>query len=43
VEDIQQQWQVDRRFAPAMDQSRAEELLKGWQRAVKASIAWAEG
>ena len=43
VEDIQQQWQVDQRFTPAMDGSRAEELLKGWRRAVKAAIAWADG
>ncbi|HWK04525.1 MAG TPA: glycerol kinase GlpK [Puia sp.] len=43
VEDIQQQWQVDRRFTPSMDSGRVAELLKGWQRAVKASIAWTEG
>jgi glycerol kinase len=43
VEDIQQQWQVDRRFTPSMDPGRVAELLKGWQRAVKASIAWAGG
>jgi glycerol kinase len=43
VEDIQQQWQIDRRFQPAMDTARTQELLKGWQRAVKAAIAWAEG
>jgi glycerol kinase len=43
VEDIQQQWEVDRRFTPSMDPGRGAELLKGWQRAVKASIAWTEG
>jgi glycerol kinase len=43
VEDIQQQWKVDRRFQPAMDATRLQDLLKGWQRAVKAAIAWAEG
>src|SRR5882724_527100 len=43
VEDIQQQWQMDRKFTPSMEPARAEELLKGWQRAVKASIAWTEG
>jgi glycerol kinase len=42
VEDIQQQWQVDRRFTPVMSGDRSEELLKGWQRAVKAAIAWAD-
>ena len=43
VEDIQQQWQVDRHFSPVMEPARAAELLKGWQRAVKAAIVWAEG
>jgi glycerol kinase len=43
VEDIQQQWKVDRRFQPAMEPARVQELLKGWQRSVKAAIAWTEG
>ncbi len=42
VEEIQQQWQVDKSFAPAMNDDKIIELLKGWQRAVKASIAWAD-
>jgi glycerol kinase len=42
IEDIQQQWAIDRRFDPAMEASQAESLLKGWQRAVKAAIAWTE-
>jgi glycerol kinase len=42
VESIQEQWQVDKRFMPSMEETRIAGLLKGWQRAVKASIAWAE-
>ncbi|HEX4375172.1 MAG TPA: glycerol kinase GlpK [Puia sp.] len=42
VDDIQQQWQVDKKFIPAMKNEKANELLKGWDRAVKATIAWAE-
>jgi len=42
VDEIQQQWQVDQRFIPAMDNRKKNELLTGWQRAVKASVAWAE-
>ncbi|GGB14100.1 glycerol kinase GlpK [Puia dinghuensis] len=42
-EDIRQQWTVDRRFEPGMDQHQAQQLLNGWQRAVKAAIAWADG
>jgi glycerol kinase len=41
VEDIRQQWTEDRRFRPAMDSTQTQQLLKGWQRAVKAAIAWA--
>ncbi|HEY4337910.1 MAG TPA: glycerol kinase GlpK [Puia sp.] len=43
VESLQQQWQVDRKFTPAMEGAKVATLLKGWQRAVNASIAWAEG
>ncbi|HVW59615.1 MAG TPA: FGGY-family carbohydrate kinase, partial [Puia sp.] len=42
VEDIQQQWQIDKKFSPVMTADRSEELLKGWRRAVKAAIAWAD-
>jgi glycerol kinase len=42
IEEIQQQWQVDKAFSPQMGTAKANELLNGWQRAVKASIAWAE-
>jgi glycerol kinase len=41
VEEIQQQWQVDKSFAPEMNDGKRIELVKGWQRAVKASITWA--
>ena len=42
VEDIQQQWQVDKSFSSTMKDDKRNELVKGWQRAVKASIAWAD-
>jgi glycerol kinase len=41
INDIQQQWQVDKTFSPHMEMAKAHQLLDGWQRAVKASIAWA--
>ena len=41
VEEIQQQWQVDKSFSPAMKDEKRNDLVNGWQRAVKASIAWA--
>jgi glycerol kinase len=42
LEELQQQWAVDRRFIPAMDPNQVAELLKGWRRAIKAAIAWTE-
>ena len=42
VESIQQQWQVDKKFTPIMVDSQRHNLLSGWQRAVTASIAWAQ-
>jgi glycerol kinase len=41
-DDIRQQWAVDRRFEPVMDTAHVQGLLKGWQRAVKAAVAWAD-
>jgi glycerol kinase len=41
ISDIQEQWQVDKQFAPAMDEEKRANLVNGWQRAVRASIAWA--
>lgn len=42
VDDIRRQWMEDKRFKPAMDKDNAQQLLKGWQRAVKAAIAWTQ-
>ena len=42
LEEIQRQWQVDARFTPSMPPDKIKELQKGWQKAVKATIAWAE-
>ena len=42
VEEIQQQWQAEKTFSPSMVDEKRNELVKGWQRAVNASIAWAD-
>jgi glycerol kinase len=41
VEEIGRQWQVDKKFKPLLERGRAEELLKGWNRAVDAAQFWA--
>jgi glycerol kinase len=43
LNEIQRQWQVEREFSPSMIPQKRSELINGWQRAVNASIAWAEG
>ncbi|MEO7833892.1 MAG: glycerol kinase GlpK, partial [Ginsengibacter sp.] len=40
VEEIQKQWQINRRFEPADDNK--EELIKNWYKAIQAVNAWSE-
>jgi glycerol kinase len=42
INEIEQQWQVDKEFLPAMNEVTRNQLVIGWQRAVKAAIAWAD-
>ncbi|MFM7839051.1 MAG: glycerol kinase GlpK [Chitinophagaceae bacterium] len=42
TDQLQQQWQEDTRFVPAQSAQQVKPDLLNWQRAVKASIAWAE-
>jgi glycerol kinase len=42
VDALQSQWQLDRRFAPAMAADEVDARLRGWKRAVRAAKAWAD-
>jgi glycerol kinase len=42
ADEIARQWHADRIFEPAMDRSRAEELMAGWRKAVQRAQNWAE-
>ena len=42
IDTVKKQWQVDRIFSPMTGAGDSESLLKGWQRAVKATNAWAD-
>jgi len=42
ISELQSQWQLDRRFSPAMPQDDAKQCIAGWQRAVTAAKAWAD-
>ncbi len=40
-EDIKQNWQKDKQFVPSIDGEKRRALLKGWRRAVRCAIYWA--
>jgi glycerol kinase len=42
IEEIQNQWQVDICFESKMPQEEQAALKKGWLRAIKSAIAWAD-
>ena len=42
ISEIEQLWQMENTFTPGMNDDKKNELVKGWNRAIKASIAWAE-
>ena len=39
IEEIQQQWLIDKTFTPSMDDSKRNELAAGWQKAVDTTIS----
>ena len=41
-QEVCENWQIGKSFAPGMEQARREELLKGWKRAVRCALAWAQ-
>jgi glycerol kinase len=43
MDDISNQWQVEKIFEPQMESSQKNNLIKGWKRAIKAAVAWSEG
>ena len=42
IDEIQKQWQVDTSFESSMPVAEQDALKKGWQRAVRSTIAWAD-
>jgi glycerol kinase len=42
IDEIKQQWQIDRTFSPQIEENETRQLIKGWHRAVKASKFWAD-
>jgi glycerol kinase len=42
MDEISGQWQVEKIFTPQMPLSQKDQLIKGWQRAIKAVQVWSE-
>lgn len=42
MDEISGQWQIEKTFDPQMEASQKNDLIKGWERAVKAVTAWSE-
>ena len=42
LEDVKDNWAVDRVFSPRMDETRRQGLLMGWHRAVRCALSWAD-
>lgn len=41
-EEIKENWQLGRAFVSEMEEERRNHLLKGWKRAVRCALAWAD-
>ena len=41
-EEIKRNWQLGKTFLPLLETEKREELLKGWKKAVKCALIWAE-
>ncbi len=41
-QEIRENWQLGRMFEPTMEDEDRQQLLKGWKRAVRCAIAWAQ-
>jgi glycerol kinase len=42
MDEIKQQWQIDRSFSPEITDNETHGLIRGWHRAVKAARYWAD-
>ncbi len=42
MEEIRKNWAVGARFCPDMEDDRRQRLIKGWNRAVRAALSWAD-
>jgi glycerol kinase len=43
IPSLQDQWLEEKTFSPSMTSEKRNQLIRGWKRAVNASISWANG
>lgn len=41
-EEIRKNWKVSRAFECGMEEDQRRRLVKGWKRAIKCALCWAE-
>ena len=41
-EDVIKNWAIDKTFEPQSDAAKREEMIKGWNKAVKYAYGWAK-
>ena len=41
-DEIRENWKKEREFVPGMDAGKRERLLRGWKKAVRCALVWAE-
>ena len=41
-EDVRRNWAIDRTFTPAISEQERDKRLRGWNKAVKCALGWAE-
>ena len=42
-EDVRRNWSLERTFSPFMPKEKREEKLRGWKRAVRCAVSYADG
>ena len=42
IDELEQQWKLDRRFSPGIQESELDHKKAAWKRAISASITWAD-
>ena len=42
IQEVKQQWQIDRSFSPQIKENETLALIRGWHRAVNAAKTWAD-